>query len=174
MSSSQSDTDDNHEVFLESTWTLFFHDPENKDWTNESYSRITTISSANEFWGVQSMLEKDARISKGMFFFMRDDVFPCWDDSSNIDGGCLSFMVPRNQVADAWMKACARMMSHCITPSADDNYKINGISVSPKNDFCILKLWMADTSITDVQMLNIPELGSKSMFVANRDKIAGK
>mgnify|MGYP003351864353 CR=1 FL=1 len=36
---------------------------------------------------------------KGMFFFMRKDIFPQWEDENNINGGYWSYKIGKNIIA---------------------------------------------------------------------------
>lgn len=167
MSSDQSDP---AAVDLCSSWTLFFHDPDDRNWGVESYCRVCTVYTANEYWGVQHRLDENNAIGKGMWFLMRDDVFPCWDDQSNINGGCLSYMVSKNDVARTWQEFCELLLTERLrADGGDDAEHINGISVSPKNDFCILKVWMRTQELTAQESLRPRR---SAMFTSNRSKIA--
>jgi hypothetical protein len=43
------------------------------------------------------------------------------------------------------------------------NKLVNGITISPKKNFCILKIWMKDISIQNIKLLNLPDqLDTKS------------
>jgi hypothetical protein len=97
------------EVYLDDTWALWFHDPDDPDWTNASYVQIAAISSANNFWAVQSLLSD--KVQNGMFFLMREHVFPCWDDPYNAQGGCLSVRVPNQEATKFWEDLCTSMLS---------------------------------------------------------------
>jgi hypothetical protein len=167
MSSDPSDVADD----LGSAWTLYFHDPDDRDWTLESYSRVCTVYRASEYWGVQHRLSENNAICRGMWFLMREDVFPCWDDASNIEGGCVSFMVGKSDVSRVWQEFCEKMLCERMrADGGDDSEEINGISVSPKNDFCIIKVWLRTEALGgDPEALRVDRTG---IFTSNRTKIA--
>lgn len=156
---------------LESSWTLYFHDPDDRDWNFDSYTRVCTIFRASEFWGVHHRLAENNALGKGMWFIMRDDVFPCWDDKANIDGGCVSFMVGKADVSRVWQEFCETMLCECMRADGGEDYlEINGLSVSPKNDFCIIKVWLRSDSLSSTDKLRT---GSHvGIFTSNRSKIA--
>lgn len=157
---------------LDSPWTLYFHDPDDRNWNFESYAKICTVYSAREYWGVTRRLSENNAIGKGMWFFMRDDVFPCWDDKANIGGGCLSFMVNKCDVARAWQEFCEPMLCGCMRADGGADYEeINGLSVSPKNDFCILKIWLRTGSLSSPDKFRVRQ--SAGIFTSNMSKIAG-
>lgn len=154
---------------LDSSWTLYFHDPNDKRWDFPSYHNVFTIFSASEFWGAHEVLSRDNALGKGMWFIMRDDVFPCWDDAANIDGGCMSYILGNAEVCDAWASFCEIMMCEGVVKDEDDAGVVNGISVSPKNDFCIVKLWLTREVRHDELRVPIDQVG---IYKANRAKIA--
>lgn len=164
MSSSANDED-----YLESSWTLYFHDPNDKRWDLASYHNVHTMLTASEFWGVHERLALDCAIGKGMWFIMRGDVFPCWDDAANIDGGCMSYILSKAEIADAWAAFCESMMCEEMFKEGEDSDVINGVSVSPKNDFCILKLWLTREIRPDQLSVPLSQLG---IYKSNRTKIA--
>ena len=155
------------EVFLDDTWSLYFHDPQDSDWRLSSYVKITDVSSANEFWGVANTVGN--RIGNGMFFLMREHVFPCWDDKYNIQGGCLSIKVANDAVARTWNELCTEILgegmeAECAALAAEHGatgatgatggaaVEINGISVSPKYNFAIIKLWLSSARMQEPRL----------------------
>lgn len=146
------DSDD----FLNDVWNVYFHDPMDHNWTTCSYIRLTSIGDVQEFWS--NMNHMKDQVSKGMFFVMREYVFPCWDDTNNINGGCLSIKILKEHVPEFWQELVIRMLGETLLK---DNYRqhwnlVNGASVSPKKHFCIIKIWLKDGSLSDKDFFNIP------------------
>lgn len=163
MSSGPSD-----ELFLDDVWSFYFHDPDDRDWTLDSYRKIATVSSAEEFWGVHKLTIENAH--KAMFFVMREHVFPCWDDPMNIDGGCFSLMVAKEAVAAVWGALCAKMLTERLTADPAKSDVVTGLSVSPKIDFCIVKIWLKNGDLTRSADFDLPNRYS-GIFTLNRAKI---
>lgn len=165
--------DEEGEHYLQDTWTLYFHEPSNADWTMSSYVRLEQLSSVEGFWQVHEGVRP--YLSRGMFFLMREHVFPCWDDPGNIDGGCISIKVLKEDLETFWEEAVSGMLGerlvryappggggasgegadkgHLSTHSTHSNLfprasevwsAVNGISTSPKRYFCICKIWLKD------------------------------
>jgi hypothetical protein len=131
--------------FLHDSWTVYFHDPDDSNWTLQSYDRLADISSLEDFWGIHTPLLPV--IVHGMFFVMRENVFPCWDDAANINGGCVSAKVSMEFVPALWDELLKRMVGETLVicaPKATARVTVNGMSVSPKRGFCVIKIWLGD------------------------------
>lgn len=144
-------TSDDH--FLNDTWNLYFHDPLDANWNTQSYHCLGNIGSINEFW--YHFLSLKQNLHKGMFFIMREHIFPIWDDPFNIDGGCMSIKVLKENMAEFLEDLCVKLLGETLITDTKLQLwdKVNGISSSPKKSFCIIKIWLKDD-----------ELGDKSYF----------
>lgn len=137
------------EHLLNDVWSLYFHDPNNNDWTYNSYERMCNISSIEEFWSIHNVLK--TKIHSGMFFLMREYVFPCWDDENNKNGGCLSIKVLKQDLENFWEYTCIRLLGEKLLTEDHKHLwsNVNGISTSPKKHFCIVKIWLKDNTLSD-------------------------
>ena len=126
---------------LNDLWNIYFHDPGDKDWTLKSYVVLSSLSTVDDFWVTHEAIGD--KLPRGMFFVMREHVFPCWDDPENKQGGCFSLKVPNDDAIKFWESLCASMLGEVMTP---DMSCVNGASISPKRDFCIVKIWVAKAS----------------------------
>ncbi len=86
---------------LNSKWSLYYHDPENPDWSNQSYIKVCDFNSIEMFWKIHSVLPHNL-FHLGMFFLMRDDIFPTWEDPQNINGACWSYKIAISETREAW------------------------------------------------------------------------
>lgn len=160
------------DVFLNDTWKLFFHNPSDSNWTMESYVPVSIISSVEDFW--ESVNAISPWLSTGMFFLMREHVFPCWDDTYNIDGGCYSIRVPKENaqesMTDMMMSAIGETL---LKPEKRDRWdKINGVSISPKNAFNVIKVWMGKGEHLDHEDMKLPSCRTKDVLYSDfRDQI---
>lgn len=132
---------------LNDTWSLYFHDPYNESWTRESYIHVCSISTVLEYVELENQLKPF--IQKGMFFIMRDHVFPLWDDENNKDGGVFSIKILKANTFEAWRKVAAKVLGETIMKDKSLWENVNGISVSPKKHFCIIKIWMKNNMVKD-------------------------
>ncbi len=126
-------------------WSLYFHDPYDANWSSTSYHTIGSISTIQDFIEIhQSYSDLWA---KGMFFLMREHIQPIWEDDHNVQGGCFSFKVMKPEVPQAWFDLCARCVGETIAQKpAIDWSQVCGVSISPKRNYCILRVWVSEKS----------------------------
>jgi len=121
-------------------WTLYFHSPEETKWTLNTFISLGSMKNWRDFWTVIEALKVEA-FSDGMFFMMRDPSPPLWESHHNIRGGCYSFRCQKKDAPDIYLNHIIACMLGSV--SNDDN-RINGISISPKRGFNIIKIWNTD------------------------------
>ncbi|MEW5315124.1 MAG: hypothetical protein WDW38_006575 [Sanguina aurantia] len=149
------------DVMLQDTWTFRFHDPNNSDWTMPSYVSMANVSSVADMWDVHMGMQQ--HLTEGMFFVTREHVFPCWDDASNIKGGCISLKVLKTELHTFWEEILIGMLGETLlvlppedSCSEDAWSLINGISTSPKRYYCIVKLWLRDGGNSQREHFRLP------------------
>ena len=142
---------DDEDAYLEDIWTVYFHEPSDSDWTFKSYSNIATFSTVQEFRSISLALE--SRVHLGMFFLMREHIYPCYDDVENLQGGCFTLKVPMADTPRYWHQLCMRVLGETLV---SDMSRINGISVSPKRGFCIVKVWVGGGEELGRSALDLP------------------
>ena len=157
------------EIFLNDIWNLYFHDPKDNDWTFQSYKLLGNISSVQMFLNVHHLL-KD-HWCKGMFFLMREHVFPCWDNEYNKSGGCLSMKILKNQLPMFWEYISIRLLGETL--SKNNAWEIiNGISTSPKTHYCIIKIWLKEPIEFSKSDFDIPSFyNGEIQFKLNMDNL---
>lgn len=122
-------------------WTLYFHSPEETKWTLNTFISLGSMKSWRDFWTVIDALKQDA-LSDGMFFMMRDPSPPLWESHQNIRGGCYSFRCQKKDASDIYLNHIIAAMIGTLSGSPEN--RINGVSISPKRGFNIIKLWNVD------------------------------
>ena len=147
------DIEDTH---LNDIWSFHFHDPNNQDWNLTSYIRLHDVSTVQDFWKVNNNLKE--KLKNGIFFLMREHIFPCWDDDNNVNGGCLSIKVLKENLPEYWEKLCIRILGeNILIPELKDKWAlVNGISTSPKRFFCIVKIWLKTNDLDDKKYYQLP------------------
>jgi hypothetical protein len=148
---------------LTKSYNFYYHAPENNDYSLESYNEILSFNSLEEFWILDKFVRKDM-IENGMFFIMADPILPIWEDKNNINGGCISWKVDRKNSYKYWIDS----VGHFLTQNLGKHTtKVNGVSISPKKNSSIIKLWFSEE--IDIENMNLP-----SSFVLANDKIIYK
>ena len=166
--------------YLQDVWCVYFHDPENQDWNLNSYKRICNVSTIHDFWAMQAGIAP--YLVDGMFFIMREHVYPCWDDPANLRGGCLSLKFARDKLHKSWELMLQRMLGETIVKSTDTtttNHSahsmwdaVNGMSISPKRYFSIVKLWLREGAPTQPSAYHLPPwYASEVLYRSNEDSI---
>ena len=69
---------------------------------------------------------------------MKEGIMPTWEDPQNIEGGCISIKLSLNEAVELWNKISVYLVSDSF------DGKINGISISPKKNFNIIKIWVKE------------------------------
>ena len=126
---------------LSRNWTLWAHLPHDTKWTNDSYKKIHTVKNVEEIIELYNNLSENF-INNCMLFLMQENIFPTWEDKENVEGGCFSYKVQNRNAAKTW-----KVLSLLVTGETscyDDEIQknINGITISPKKNFCIIKIWL--------------------------------
>ena len=123
---------------LNDSWVFWFHDPLDNNWKLDSYKKICTIKSIEDFWSLYSFLNNKI-IENSMLFLMRENIEPLWEHKDNIKGGCWSLKIPKGNINELWNNISISLLNESILNINDIN--VNGISISPKKNFCIIKIW---------------------------------
>ena len=127
---------------LYDNWTLWAHLPHDTDWTVRSYKPILTFDSVEQAVAVCETLP-DKMIKNCMLFLMREGIQPIWEDPKNRKGGCFSYKVNNKNVSESWKNLSYTLVGECLTENKQLRPNINGITISPKKNFCIVKIWLA-------------------------------
>ena len=72
---------------------------------------------------------------------MRNGIQPTWEDEKNTSGGCFSYKINNKIVKEAWTALTYRLTGETITNDSNLSNIVNGITISPKKNFCIIKIW---------------------------------
>ena len=122
------------------TWTMYFHSPEETKWTLNTFVTLGPMKTWRDFWGIIDTLKSES-LSEGMFFMMRDPSPPLWESSHNIRGGCYSFRYQKKDAHDVYINCIISAMLGSLT---NNKNHVNGITISPKRGFNIIKVWNTD------------------------------
>ena len=147
---------------LDGKWDLYYHLPHDKQWDLSSYKFIEkNISSLDILIGLNETIPEKV-IKNCMMFVMKSGITPMWEDKQNRDGGCFSFKVANKMVYDVWKHLFYSLCGETLCINKDHNQYINGITISPKKSFCIVKVWLKNCDIQDPNILiQIPNLSKQ-------------
>ena len=163
MSLNQEIKEDNKEVIspspfhpLADTWTLWAHLPHDTDWSIKSYKKIITFNTVEEAIAITRTIP-EVLTTNCMLFLMRDGIKPMWEDTKNKNGGCFSYKVNNKNVASVWKNLSYTLVGECLTTDKRLRPNITGITISPKKNFCIIKIWLMNrdfqnpTAISEIE-----------------------
>ena len=144
---------------LNSSWVLWNHKSNDKNWDLNSYNNIYEFNDIESFWKLVNTIDKHYKnYSNDMIFLMRKNedkiIYPMWEDKHNKNGGYWSFKIEKNILNKIWIDTMIYTIGEKILNKYDDNNIINGISISPKRNNCILKIWNNNYNYKDVKLLN--------------------
>lgn len=143
-------------------WNLYYHLPQDKNWDLNSYHIIQSDMNTVETIILINENLPNKIVKHCMLFAMRNNIKPMWEDLSNRDGGCFSFKVLNSVVVDVWKDLFYAVSGETLFKTKKFNEKVTGITVSPKRNFCVVKVWMTDCSIKDPStMIDINNLSKE-------------
>jgi translation initiation factor 4E len=158
MSSAKIIEDVTNQHNLYDKWVLWAHLPHNTDWRLSSYKSIKEITSVEHMLSLYSVIPEKL-VKNCMLFLMRKGITPTWEDPANRQGGCFSFKVANSAVLSVWKRLSYIMVGETLSNNHKMSKIINGITISPKKSFCIIKIWLKDCTVQNPEKLTeIPGL----------------
>jgi len=148
-----------HHHALNGKWNLYYHLPQDKNWDVSSYSIImSNIDTAEKVISLNESVH-DNVIKNCMLFVMREGITPMWEDPRNRDGGCFSYKISNKYVPEVWKQLFYLIVGETLCNDTALSKHLNGITVSPKKNFCIIKIWLDVANLQDPSIIaNIPNL----------------
>lgn len=138
---------------LNDKWVLYHHLPSEKNWTLSGYNVLCDNANSVEVVISLNKALTENMIKFSMLFFMREGITPLWEDVQNKSGGCFSYKVVNKHVVQVWRHMMYLVAGESLGLNANYNESINGITISPKKNFCILKIWLKDNNHKDPQCI---------------------
>jgi len=134
---------------LPARWNYYYHLPNDKNWNLASYKLIVNDIDTLEKLVAVNETVTDNIIRNCMLFVMREGVTPMWEDTSNRNGGCFSYKVSNKVVVAVWRELAYRLCGYSLTVERPHMDLVNGITISPKRGFCIVKIWLKNCILQD-------------------------
>ena len=133
-------------------WTLWCHLPHDTDWSLKSYIKLHSFNTVEHAVSVTEMLPPKL-VMNCMLFLMREGITPIWEDVRNRNGGCFSYKVINKDVQDCWRQLTYALVGNSISSNQALLPTVNGITISPKKNFCIVKIWLANCKFQNAAVI---------------------
>jgi len=148
---------------LNGKWNLYYHLPHDNSWDLSSYNVILgDIDTAEKVISLNETIPEQI-VKNCMLFLMRDGITPLWEDKQNRNGGCFSYKVINKQVHEVWKNLFYLACGESLTTNLNHYMHINGITISPKKNFCIIKIWLNTMDFQDSAFVTqIPYLAKQA------------
>lgn len=146
------------------SYKLYFHKVNDSNWDLDSYMHISNIKEKNDLYYLYKRVEN---YTSGMFFLMNENVKPIYEDKKNINGGVWTFKMPKKECNKFWKNICLIYCNNKLTNKEEDSELITGISISPKINNCIFKIWISRSVKVDILRNNIKFLELKNAMYRN-------
>lgn len=144
---------------LSCKWNLYYHLQTDNSWTHDSYKIIMREIDSVESVNALNETIPEYMLYNCMFFCMKNGIAPMWEDAKNRDGGCFSYRVANTDVSTAWRKLMVAMCGNSLTTGPKYESHINGITISPKKRFSVIKIWMDTCNFQNPDLVrDIPSL----------------
>lgn len=128
---------------LNDRWTMWAHLPHDTDWGITSYKKIYTITTVEGAIAISETIP-EVLVKNCMLFLMREGIKPIWEDPKNRQGGCFSYKISNKNVFEVWKDLTYVLMGNSISNQHSFVANVTGITISPKKNFCIIKIWMSN------------------------------
>ena len=144
---------------LHDKWDLYYHLPHYKNWDLSGYTIIMkSIDTVEKVIILNESITENV-VKNCMLFVMRNGITPMWEDARNRNGGCFSYKVINKQVHEVWKNLFYMLCGESLCVEPELSKHINGITISPKKNFCIIKIWLDVSNYQDPNVINdIPNL----------------
>jgi len=137
---------------LKHYWNLWAHLPQDPDWSVNCYKKFHRFDDLENTIAITETLP-EGLVKNCMLFIMKDGITPMWEDIKNRNGGCFSYKVSNKNVCEVWRDLTYVLVGETISSHASFVNGITGITISPKKNFCIIKIWMTNCDHQNPQVV---------------------
>ena len=136
-------------------WSLYFHLSNDTEWNITSYKTIMqNINNPLTLIELRKQLNENI-IIKSMLFIMRNNIAPMWEDPLNKNGGCFSFKISSSVIHSVWWDFVFLLCGETLMKDSKNMKKVNGLTISPKYEHSIIKIWLTDLTLQSFDILNL-------------------
>ncbi len=146
---------------LNNSYILWAHLPHDTNWGIGSYKNIYKYSTVEETIAITETVP-DTLVKNCMLFVMKQNIMPLWEDPNNRSGGFFSYKISNKIVYEVWCKLVYMLVGDSLSTNDSFLAHINGISISPKKNFCIIKIWMSSCKFQNPEIINYKIKGFSS------------
>lgn len=137
---------------LNNKWTLWAHLPHDPDWSLKSYKKVCQFKNIEETVAITETLPENL-VKNCMLFIMKEGITPMWEDPKNRNGGCFSYKVSNKNVFEVWRDLTYVLVGETISSNILFVNNVTGITISPKKNFCIVKIWLTGCEYQNPQIV---------------------
>lgn len=149
---------------LGNRWVLWTHFPHDTDWSIKSYKVISKFDTVESVIAITESLPEKL-IKNCMLFLMKEGIQPIWEDPLNRNGGCFSYKAHNKDVINDWKNFTYVVTGESLTNNKNLLDSVNGITISPKKNFCIIKMWLSNCEYQNPHLLSvIPNIDTKGIL----------
>jgi hypothetical protein len=156
---------------LKNKWVLWCHYPDDKEWTNiNNYKEICLFEYIEDVIIIMNSIPEILLVSC-YFFLMKEKIKPIREEEINRYGGTFSYRISNKNAFHSWKELSYVLLGNTISSNNNFMTNINGISISPKKNFCELKIWMKNCDYKNPELITdeIKYLSStKSLFIVHK------
>jgi hypothetical protein len=139
---------------LKNKWTYYaFPDPK-KEWILPNFVKVIDLTKIEDVVMIGKAMPDDVP-RKNMLFVMREGIPPLWEHPTNNQGGYFSYKIAEAHVPSIWKNLLYGLTAEELTEDGMMMSHINGISISPKRNFCIIKIWFQTSQFQDARKIRI-------------------
>lgn len=152
---------------LNNKWNLWYHS-EKDNWKISGFKKVHDIETVGDFWRLHNNWNKLKGINSKHFFFMKDGVYPIWEDPINLNGGCWSYEVHEDQAENLWNDLASYLVCEEIINNFDEAV---GLSIClKKNNKSVIKIWNTNTKNNSLSQINkniIKKWGTDIIYIVH-------
>jgi len=144
---------------LEHSWSFWFDKYIGPGLSAAEYEAsmkvLGTVSTVQQFWQWFNNLPAAHDLGpRCSYHMMKQNIRPLWEDPANVNGGNLSFKVPKEDTDHSWLRLLLGVIGEYFSPCLKEEDDICGVTVSirPRGDNVVC-LWNANASLINTEEL---------------------
>ena len=143
------------------SYTLYYHNVNDNNWSYESYKKIFTFDNIAQFW---ILYNHHTNLYNGMYFLMKNEIKPLYEDKYNKKGGYWSIKIYEQDVNKIWLNLLLDLVGNNLSKKNI----VNGLSIVYKKKFFIIKIWIKNNKYNSLDYLNITLNNKKYKMIYNK------